>query len=107
MRTNQNTNTTHADPRHVFVGVGDLMERYGIGKTSAYALVKAPDFPSPVAPRTWRLDHVMAREDRLSQGGASPEAERGDEAQSSPEAAGRESTKPSVLAPRKTNGKAA
>ena len=50
-------------PQHVMLKISDLMERYGCGHTTACAEVNEPDFPGTVAPRTWRLDHVMACED--------------------------------------------
>ena len=52
------------DPRHTFLDVPDLMSRYGRGKTFIYDRVKEPGFPGPVMSGLWRLDHVMAWEDR-------------------------------------------
>ncbi len=71
--------TIHAaDPRHTFVGTQDLMARYGLGKTTICALVKEPDFPGQVAPRRWRLDQVLAYEERASRRALTvPEAPEG------------------------------
>ena len=49
--------------QHVFLTLGDIMTRYGCGKTTACALVNEADFPGEVAPRRWRLDHVLEHED--------------------------------------------
>lgn len=61
-----------APSRHVFVGVDDLMARYGRGRSTIYLLVKEPDFPGEVAPGRWRLDQVEAREERVSRAGPNP-----------------------------------
>lgn len=57
---------TVADPQHTFLGIPELMARYGRKKTTICALVKQPDFPGEAAPRRWRLDHVMAYEQRAA-----------------------------------------
>lgn len=59
----------HTDPKHTFIGIPELMERYGCKRTAAYALVKRKGFPRPVAPGKWRLDHVMEQEDDVARGG--------------------------------------
>ena len=47
------------DPRHTFVGVPDLMARYGLGRTATYGLVKEPGFPVPIAPRRCDVLHPL------------------------------------------------
>ena len=54
---------SNIDPQHVVLRISDLMLRYDCSKTTACALVNEPDFPGQVAPRCWRLDHVMESED--------------------------------------------
>ncbi len=55
------------DPRHVFLDARDVMARYGWGKTKGYQNLKNRDLvPPPVMthPDRWRLDQLMAWEDR-------------------------------------------
>lgn len=76
---------TTISSRHVMLKIPDLMARYGCGNTTACARVNDPDFPGEVAPRTWRLDHVMACEDarawagRVRPDGATPSVAAGGE----------------------------
>jgi hypothetical protein len=55
------------DPRHVFLDARDVMRRYGWGKTKGYENLKDRDLvPPPVMihPDRWRLDQLLAWEDR-------------------------------------------
>jgi hypothetical protein len=55
------------DPRHVFLDARDVMARYGWGKTKGYQNLKDRDLvPPPVMthPDRWRLDQLLAWEDR-------------------------------------------
>ena len=55
------------DPRHVFLDAHDVMARYGWGKTKGYQNLKDRSLvPAPVMthPDRWRLDQLLAREDR-------------------------------------------
>lgn len=55
------------DPRHVFLGARDVMRRYGWGKTKGYQNLKDRDLVPPPAmtrPDRWRLDQLLAWEDR-------------------------------------------
>lgn len=55
------------DPRHVFLDARDVMARYGWGKTRGYQNLKDRDLvPPPVMthPDRWRLDQLLAWEDR-------------------------------------------
>lgn len=55
------------DPRHVFLDASDVMARYGWGKTKGYQNLKNRDLvPAPVMthPDRWRLDQLMAWEER-------------------------------------------
>lgn len=54
-----------ASPASTFVGIKELMYRYGRGKTWACAFVAQRGFPGEIGYRVWRLDHVMAFEDAL------------------------------------------
>jgi len=54
---------SNVSPQHVMLKIADLMQRYGCGKTTACDRVNEPDFPGEVAPRCWRLDHVLMYED--------------------------------------------
>lgn len=62
---------SNVNPQHVMLKIPDLMARYGCGKTIACAKVNEPDFPGEVAPRRWRLDHVMACEEARAWAGRS------------------------------------
>lgn len=55
------------DPRHVFLTATDVMRRYGWGKTKGYQNLKDRDLvPAPVMvhPDRWRLDQLLAWEER-------------------------------------------
>ncbi len=55
------------DPRHVFLDAHDVMARYGWGKTQGYQNLKDRSLvPAPVMthPDRWRLDQLLAWEDR-------------------------------------------
>lgn len=55
------------DPRHVFLDARDVMARYGWGKTKGYQNLKDRSLvPAPVMthPDRWRLDQLLAWEDR-------------------------------------------
>lgn len=54
------------DPRHVFLHAGDVMSRYGWGKTKGYQNLKDRSLvPPPVMthPNRWRLDQLLAWEE--------------------------------------------
>ena len=54
------------DPRHVFLSVGEVMARYGWGKTKGYQNLKDREMvPPPVMthPDRWRLDQLLAWEE--------------------------------------------
>ncbi|WP_434590759.1 hypothetical protein [Brevibacterium sp. 1718] len=56
------------DPRHVFLSAREVMQRYGWGQTRGYQKLKNQNLvPLPVTtrPNRWRLDHLMAWEDRI------------------------------------------
>jgi hypothetical protein len=57
------------DTHHVILGTAELMDRYGLKKTSICALVKQPMFPGEIAPRRWRLDHILDYEDAKGRAG--------------------------------------
>lgn len=59
-----------AEPHNVFLSRAGLMERYGRQKSAVDAHTRRVGFPSQCAPGLWRLDHVMAHEDRLAAAGA-------------------------------------
>jgi len=55
------------DPRHVFLDAKAIMQRYGWGKTKGYQNLKNRSLvPPPVMthPDRWRLDQLLAWEDR-------------------------------------------
>lgn len=55
------------DPRHTFLSASDVLRRYGWGKTRGYQNLKDREqVPPPVVvrPMRWRLDQLMAWEDR-------------------------------------------
>ena len=55
------------DPRHVFLSAGEVIERYRWGLTRGYANLKNREItPPPVVthPTRWRLDQLMAWEER-------------------------------------------
>lgn len=59
--------STNEDPRHVFLSAGDVLRRYGWGKTQGYQNLKNRQMvPPPVVrhPDRWRLDQLMAWEER-------------------------------------------
>jgi hypothetical protein len=58
------------DPRHVFLDATDVMHRYGWGKTKGYQNLKDRELvPAPVMihPDRWRLDQLLAWEERRIQ----------------------------------------
>ena len=55
------------DPRHIFLDAGEVMSRYGWGKTKGYQNLKDRELvPPPVMthPDRWRLDQLLAWEER-------------------------------------------
>lgn len=55
------------DPRHVFLDASAVMQRYGWGKTRGYQNLKDQSQVPPPAvthPDRWRLDQLMAWEER-------------------------------------------
>jgi hypothetical protein len=55
------------DPRHVFLHAGDVIRRYGWGKTKGYQNLKDRELvPPPVVthPDRWRLDQLLRWEER-------------------------------------------
>lgn len=55
------------DPRHVFLSAGEVIKRYRWGLTRGYANLKNREItPPPVVthPTRWRLDQLMAWEER-------------------------------------------
>ena len=58
---------TSLDPRHVFLDAHQVMHRYGWGKTRGYQNLKDRSLVPPPAvthPDRWRLDQLLAWEDR-------------------------------------------
>lgn len=61
------TEVAGLDPRHVFLDAGDVMARYGWGKTKGYQNLKDRCLvPPPVMthPDRWRLDQLMTWEEK-------------------------------------------
>lgn len=55
------------DPRHVFLSAGEVIARYGWGKTKGYQNLKDRSLiPLPVMthPDRWRLDQLLAWEEK-------------------------------------------
>jgi hypothetical protein len=55
------------DPRDVFLSAGEVMARYGWGKTRGYQHLKdRSEVPPPVMthPDRWRLDQLLAWEEK-------------------------------------------
>ena len=55
------------DPRHTFLSAGEVMARYGWGKTKGYPNLKDRELvPPPVMthPDRWRLDQLLAWEEK-------------------------------------------
>lgn len=55
------------DPRNVFLSAGEVIARYGWGKTRGYQHLKArSEVPPPVMthPDRWRLDQLLDWEER-------------------------------------------
>ena len=55
------------DPRHIFLSAGEVMARYGWGKTKGYQNLKDRELvPPPVMthPDRWRLDQLLAWEEK-------------------------------------------
>lgn len=55
------------DPRNVFLSAGDVLARYGWGKTKGYQHLKDRELvPPPVMthPDRWRLDQLLAWEEK-------------------------------------------
>lgn len=66
------------DPRQVFLDAREVMARYGWGKTKGYQNLKNREIvPPPVMthPDRWRLDQLLAWEDRRIEA-ADAQAER-------------------------------
>jgi hypothetical protein len=62
------------DPRHIFLNAREVITRYGWGRTKGYQMLRQPGFPRPVGGDRYRLDLLMAWEDRQSAGDpAAPE----------------------------------
>lgn len=58
---------TSVDPRHVFLNASAVMRRYGWGRTRGYQNLKNREMvPPPVVshPDRWRLDQLLAWEDK-------------------------------------------
>ena len=55
------------DPRHTFLTAQEVIARYGWGRTKGYQVLRRGDFPRPVAGDRYRLDTLMAWEDRQVQ----------------------------------------
>lgn len=58
---------TMDDPRDVFLSAGEVMARYGWGKTRGYQHLKdRSEVPPPVMthPDRWRLDQLLAWEEK-------------------------------------------
>lgn len=66
------------DPRHTFLSAGEVMARYGWGKTKGYQNLKDRGLvPPPVMthPDRWRLDQLLAwEEERMTLAEAALEA---------------------------------
>jgi hypothetical protein len=55
------------DPRNIFLSAGEVIARYGWGKTKGYQNLKNPELvPPPVMthPDRWRLDQLLAWEEK-------------------------------------------
>lgn len=68
---------TGVDPRHVFLDAKAVIRRYGWGKSKGYENLKNRDLvPAPVmvSPNRWRLDQLLAWEDRRIAAQTPPEA---------------------------------
>ncbi len=55
------------DPRHVFLSAGEVIARYGWGKTKGYQNLKDRSvLPPPLMthPDRWRLDQLLAYEEK-------------------------------------------
>jgi hypothetical protein len=69
------------DPRHVFLSASEVMARYSWGKTKGYQNLKDRELvPAPVMthPDRWRLDQLLAWEDRrIVRAQSDPERSRG------------------------------
>lgn len=66
-RSDRAATSSWDDPRHVFLDAHDVMERYGWGKTRGYQNLKDRTLVPPpvlVHPRRWRLDQLLAWEER-------------------------------------------
>jgi hypothetical protein len=83
------------------------MARYGLTKTSICALVKQPMFPGEIAPRQWRLDHILEYEDARGRGGRHrAAATTAPIAESAPTATTPVTAEADLLRPRKPRGRA-
>jgi len=52
------------NPRHSFLTALEVIARYGWGRTKGYRLLRSHDFPRPIGGDRYRLDALMAWEDR-------------------------------------------
>lgn len=52
------------DPHHVFLTALEVIARYGWGRTKGYRILRSDDFPRPIGGDRYRLDALMAWEDR-------------------------------------------
>lgn len=51
-------------PQHSFLTALEVMARYGWGRTKGYRILHSDDFPRPIGGDRYRLDALMAWEDR-------------------------------------------
>lgn len=52
------------DPRHTFLTAKEVIARYGWGRTKGYQMLRQRGFPRSVGRDRYRLDALMAWEDR-------------------------------------------
>lgn len=52
------------NPRHTFLTAKEVIARYGWGRTKGYQVLRQRGFPRPVGRDRYRLDALMAWEDR-------------------------------------------
>jgi hypothetical protein len=68
----------HKDPRHTFLSSKEVIARFGWGRTYGYQMLKATGFPAAIGGR-YRLDTLMAWEDRVLAGELSGRPETSEE----------------------------
>lgn len=66
------------DPRHMFLTAKEVIARYGWGRTKGYQMLRQRGFPRPVGRDRYRLDALMAWEDRQLTQDEPPGTEAGD-----------------------------